>query len=286
MKTKLIAEFIKKCDMINFYVRNVYYYINEGSKKYFTYIGETDRTSQMYCGDIGLPDDSRVYIPINGLNNLVLFTDRLLLINKKEEVHEFRLNGVPFSLDAHEFSCMINAICSNILTKYSNNIINLSSQNYNSVSNMLNDIVFPESIIRLLEWNQTKKKLKFDKKSFIPHVARFNVYFAYYGTNIGSEINKLRPVVIWKQHENQNNISDNSYFVFPLSTKKGKRRLPYHVELEVNSVKNYIRINDGKRISIRRIEKPLIDSNTGMTFCLTQAKIDEMKEVIKKYFSL
>lgn len=271
---------------MDYYIRNVYYYVENGEKKYFTYIGETDKASKIYCGEIGVVDSSRVYIPIIGLNNLVLFTDKLFLVDRNVNSYVFRQKGKPFLLDAHDFSVLINSLCNELLTFYSNSIINISSQNYNSSNNTLKDIAFPEKLIRLLEWNQTKKRLKFDKHSVVSYIARFNIYYAYYGTNIGSEINKLRPVLIWKQHVNPNNPMDNSYFVFPLSSKKGKKKFPYHIELEVNGCKDYVRINDGRRISILRIEKPLKDINTGKTFVVEQNKINEIKDAIKKYFSL
>lgn len=270
---------------MDFYVKNVYSYIENNNVMYFTYIGETDIASNIYGGEIGKPDESRDYIKINGLS-MVLFTDNLLVIKRNNVQNALRIGGRPFSVNSHEFSTLINAISNNLLDTYSASIINETSQNYDPTNGTLKDIAFPERIVRLLEWNNTKKRLKFNKTSFVPVVARFNVYFAYYGTNIGSEINKLRPVLIWKQHVNKNDIKDNSYFVFPLSTKKAKRNYNYHVEIDVNGTKNYIRINDGRRISIRRLFKPLIDNKSGKTFVLSQNKINEVKSAIKSYFSI
>ena len=270
---------------MDFYVKNIYYYIEDNVKKYFTYIGQTDVDNHIYGGEIGLADENRDYITIDNLK-MVLFVDKLLVIERKNVVSSFKLHGKNVVLDSNAFNNLINALSSKIISSYSTSIINESNKNLDANTNQLIDITFPEKIIRLLEWNIIKKRLKFNKDSFVQVISKFNVYFAYCGTNIGSEIDKLRPVLIWKQHVNKNNSADNSYFVFPISSKKAKKKYCYNIEIMINGKKNYIRINDGRRISIRRIFKPLIDNTTGKTYVLGQDKIDEVKDAIKKYFSL
>ena len=46
------------------------------------------------------------------------------------------------------------------------------------------------------------------------------------------------------------------------------------------------KINDGKRISTKRIIKPLRDNSTQKTIKMEEHKIQEIKEAINKYFSI
>lgn len=270
-----------------FYTRNIYSYKDiDDSIKYFVYIGESDSYKEIYGGEINSPDLTRDFLKIDGLKNLVCFTDKLIIVDPKKVVSQMFISGKPQILSPFDFNALIVAICRNMIDNYSASIINELNQNYDSTNNILNDITFPEKLIRLLNWNKEKKYLKFDKQNYINVIAKFNIYYAYYGTNIGSEMEKLRPVIIWKQHENKNNPSENSYFVFPISSRKIKKKTVFHVPVMINGKENHVRIHDGKRISIKRIHRPLLDESTGKTAKLTQNEIDEIKKAIAGYFSL
>lgn len=106
------------------------------------------------------------------------------------------------------------------------------------------------------------------------------------GCNLGCEIEKLRPVLIWKEHINTKNSDENSYFIFPISSKIPQKKYYYNIEINVNGKKNIIKVNDGKIISIKRIQKPLIDNNTKKTYFIEQQTISEIKDAIKKYFNV
>lgn len=270
-----------------FYPRNVYKYNNDkGENSFFVYIGESDASRIIYGGEINTPDSNRNYLPIDGLDNLVCFTDKLIAIDLDNVTGQLFIAGEQIIIPPADYNALIIAICRNMIDNYSASIINELNQNYDSTNNILNDITFPEKLIRLLNWNKEKKHLKFDRLNFVNVILKFNIYYAYYGTNIGSEMEKLRPVIIWKQHKCKEKVSDSSYFVFPISSKKKKKNYAFYVPIMINGKENYVRINDGKRISIRRIYKPLIDESTRKTAVLTQNEIDEIKKAILNYFSL
>lgn len=105
------------------------------------------------------------------------------------------------------------------------------------------------------------------------------------GCNIGCEIEKLRPILIWKEHINTSNPNENSYYVFPISSKIPKKKYYYNIEININGQKNIIKINDGKRISIKRIIKPFKDSSN-KTYSISQETSNEIKNAIKMYFGI
>ncbi|MDE5546434.1 MAG: type II toxin-antitoxin system PemK/MazF family toxin [Anaeroplasmataceae bacterium] len=266
-------------------VRRVYKYIDEGVAKYFVYIGDSDNSKEILAGEIANPDGQRQYHLLENMS-MVLFMDELLIIHPTTKVSELYISGKVVDINPFIFQSLINSLCKVLLNDYTASIVNMSSENYSQSAALLTDIAFPEKLLRLLLWNNKKRHLKFERSNFLKNVYRYNVYFAYIGCNIGCEIDKLRPVLIWKEHVNKNKTSENSYFVFPISSKIPKKRYYYNVELEINGVKNIIKINEGKRISTRRIVKPLLDKNTKKTIQIEENKINEIKESMKKYFSI
>lgn len=97
--------------------------------------------------------------------------------------------------------------------------------------------LFLEKILRFLIWTDKKEELKFTKRKNLKNVFKNNVYWAYMGCNIGCEIEKLRPVLVWKEHINPRNTDENSYFVFPISSKILKNKYYYNIEIDVNGQK-------------------------------------------------
>ncbi len=266
-------------------VRTIYKYQMDGTVKYFTYIGDSDNSNEILAGEVGCKDDTRSYLCLNGLN-MVLFQDKLLIIDPSTIIGELYIEGKKAEVPVYEFQSLINSLCSILLSQFSNNVIATSNKNFNSSNTLLKDISFPEKIIRMLLWDNKKKELKFDKKNIVKNIYRYNVYFAYMGCNVGCEIDKLRPALIWKQHTNEENPYDSSYYVFPISSKIPKKSYYYNVEVMINGEKNIIKINDGKRISVKRILKPLINNDTKLTFKIDENTISNVKKAIMKYFSL
>lgn len=265
-------------------VRQIYKYKENEQDRYFVYIGDSDISNEIYGGEIGLIDNNRPFSKIPQLRDMVLFLDELKVIKSNTIIDQLYIKGERAIVPAFEFSNLINSISINLLNKYSINIKSNSDNNYNADENNLKDIVFPEKLIRLLIWNNKKSDIKFNKENILNDVYLYNVYFAYLGTNIGSEIDKFRPVLIWKAHINKNNRNESSFFVFPISSKIPKKDYYYNIPITINGKKNIIKINDGKRISIKRIEKSLLDNETKKTVKIDKEKINEIKNAISRYF--
>ena len=270
---------------MEFLVGRIYKHINNGIAKYFVYVGDSDVSSQIIAGEIGCVDNSRDYIKLRNLN-MVLFVDNLITINAKEVVSCLYFKGRPIDIEKSSFVVFINKVIERTVESYKNALVSNYSSNYDSKVDSIIDLALAEKIIRLLNWNDKKRELKFDVA--VPQMSsciKYGVYFAYLGTNVGSEINKLRPVVIWRKHESQTNALDNSYYVFPISSKIPKKNYLYNVHITINGADNVIHINDGRRISGLRILKPLIDRSTGNMFVLDDNAKSDVKNAIVKYFN-
>lgn len=266
-------------------IRNIYKY-NADEEKFCIYLGDSDNSNEIIVAEIGTNDDTRSYRTISSLSNMVMFVDKILLIHPSDIVSPLYIKGKIASLTPVEFHNLLKDLCKNILNEYELDVLKLIDSNYNSVTNKIIDVSFSEKILRFLVWTDKKGELKFNKKKNLKNVFKNNIYWAYIGCNIGCEIEKLRPVLIWKEHVNKNNHDDNSYFVFPVSSKIPSKKYYYNIEVEINGKTNIVKVNDGKRISIKRIAKPLIDNSTRKTYVISELKTDEIKDAIKMYFNI
>lgn len=269
-----------------FIVGRIYKYINNGIAKYFVYIGDSDVSSRIIAGEIGSIDESRDYLKIDGLE-MVLFVDNIIEVDVKEIESCLYVKGNPIDIDKKTFVSLINKSIEKIIDSYKSNLVSNYKSNFDIPNNLIIDLTLAEKIIRLLNWNEKKRELKFDTN--LPQMVqcmKYGVYFAYLGTNVGSEINKLRPVIVWKQHQSSNNPLDNSYFVFPISSKIPRKEYYYNVHISINGKDNVIHINDGRRISGLRILKPLIDNFTNKMVMLDEDTKEKVKIAIKMYFNI
>ena len=267
-------------------VGKIYKYSEENIVKYFSYIGDSDDASQVIGIEIGSSNPNRDSILIDGLK-MVAFADHPIFVKSNTISGPLFIKGTDIEISKDLFNEILNKLISSIIDDYKNDVSDCISRNYSPSKKELTNIVIPEKIIRLLLWNKKKTELKFDTlQPQMPSCMKYGLYFAYLGTNIGSEIDKSRPVLIWKKHESNLNSSDNSYFVFPVSSKIPKKDYNYNVQIAVNGKTNIIKINDGRRISGLRIVKPLKDKNTGKMYMLSKSDIELVKNSIKNYFNI
>lgn len=160
----------------------------------------------------------------------------------------------------------------------------ISNNNFNE--GKLIDITLPEKIIKLLTWNLKKSDLRFLHKQSNIVVMEHCIYFAYLGTNIGSEIEKLRPVLVWRKHINKQNQLDNSYYVFPITSKKQKKNYSANIKIKLNGKVNYIKLNQGRVISEHRFFKIFEDSSTGKVARISIPIKEEIKKSLSVYFGI
>lgn len=127
----------------------------------------------------------------------------------------------------------------------------MNSEIHNNIEGtefLLNSINNSDAI-QFSEWTKEKANLRYNGN--IPKFPIYNnfIYWCNLGINIGSEQNKLRPVLILK-------ISKNSPIctVLPLTTKKLQDGLWFHIDLE--EVDSTVLTEQLKVVSKMRITDP------------------------------
>lgn len=264
--------------------KNIYKYSDENSTQQIgIYLGDTDVKPFVLMAKLSIPDVTTKYISVRNLNKVYIL-GTYEKIDKSKIQSELHLKGEKVVASSYEFDLITKSIVEKLLLEFASKC-NTTVGN-NLINGVLNDITLTEKMLKYLEWSITKEELKFTNYKKKLNIVPNRIYFAYTGNNIGSEINKLRPVLVWKEHVNLQNKEDSSYFVFPITSKIPKKDYYFNIKKVINGKENIIKLNDGKRISIKRFVKPLIDESTGLTVELTNEEIERIKDNLKIYFMI
>lgn len=270
---------------VKLFPKTIYKYKNKsGQEGLCVYVCDTDNANEIIVGcveDVDQLNDHFIKMD-NGLNK-VLYLDRYLTLKISQIKAPLYLKGQLINITSGEFQKLTNAIYKLMIFKFESNIDKLSLNNFDGSS--LVDITMPEKIIKLLTWNIKKSDLRFGNALENLIIMEHCVYFAYMGTNIGCEIEKLRPVVVWKKHINNSNSNDNSYYVFPITSKKFSKKYSHNIPININGKKNHILLNQGKVISVKRLVKPYINNN-GDVIKLNEDLMSKIKNGLRVYFKV
>ena len=265
--------------------KNIYVYNKlSNNKGLCVYVCDTDNDNKIIVGIIDDEKLEQTYVKLNIGLRKVLYLDSYLMLDVSQIERPFYYSGKLATITSYEYKLLTDSIYRKITNELSDKIHSISDENF--VNNQLKDITLPEKIIKLLTWNIKKSDLKFLVNTFNVKVMEHCIYFAYLGTNIGSEIEKLRPVLIWKKHINKNNESDNSYYVFPITSKPQRKYYYTNIKIYLNGCVNYIKLNQGKVISIKRIYKPYIEKIGTKVARVDEHTIQKIKNSLAIYFGI
>lgn len=120
--------------------------------------------------------------------------------------------------------------------------------NIKEAENLLNSINNSDTI-QFSEWTKEKANLRYNGK--LPGFPIYNnfIYLCNLGINIGSEQNKLRPVLILKTSKNSPICT-----ILPLTTKRLEDNFWFHIDLE--EINSTILVEQLKVVSKIRITNP------------------------------
>ena len=120
--------------------------------------------------------------------------------------------------------------------------------NIKEAENLLNSINNSDTI-QFSEWTKEKANLRYNGK--LPGFPIYNnfIYWCNLGINIGSEQNKLRPVLILKTSKNSPICT-----ILPLTTKRLEDNFWFHIDLE--EINSTILVEQLKVVSKIRITNP------------------------------
>ena len=120
--------------------------------------------------------------------------------------------------------------------------------NIEETEKLLNSINTDDAL-QFSEWTKEKANLRYNRQ--LPKLPIYNnfIYWCNLGINIGSEQNKLRPVLILRTSKNSTICT-----VLPLTTKRLKDGFWFHIDLE--EVDSTVLVEQLKVVSKIRITDP------------------------------
>lgn len=140
-----------------------------------------------------------------------------------------------------------------------------------------------EHTINYLAWKKEKYLISTEEYRNKTTIYENGIYWANLGYNIGTELNKQRPVLVWKKRVNTTNSEYNSYIVIPITSQYKQSHYKTNVPIQLNQKDSLLRIEDMQRISIKRITRPLLDESKKIVF-IDNAKREEIKEAIRDFY--
>lgn len=140
-----------------------------------------------------------------------------------------------------------------------------------------------QDIYQFLMWKKQKFAMNVEPYSSKTTIYENGLYWASLGVNVGSELNKDRPVLVWKKRTGGTNESAYSYIVIPISSRSDNAKYYMNVPIDINGKTCYIRTEDMKRINIKRISRPILDENKKIIF-IDNEKREEIKKAIEKFY--
>lgn len=163
-------------------------------------------------------------------------------------------------------------------------IINELMQNINLAAKHGNtsNLIF-ESIYQFLMWKWQKLLLNISPYQKKTTIYENGLYWASLGINVGTELNKNRPVLVWKKRCGGDNESNFSYIVIPITSKEKNKKYYMNIPIDINGRHCYLRIEDLRRINIRRFSRPILNNDNKIIF-IDENKRKEINKAIEKFF--
>ena len=273
----------KTKNTINFYFGNIYKYreIN-GNVEIAIYMCETNLSKKICIIPLKDSIKSKLEFSIKGMNKKA-FPYEAKEINKSSIISVLMLKGKIAKVDYEEYVQLSTILLNKLSNKIQITYDSLNQQRLNNLSKK--DYALTEDYYKYITWFEHKTNLEFNRNiKRNPGIFKYGIYYAEIGENIGSELHKLRPVLIFKKCVSKSNPNDSSFIVLPITSKISSSKYAFNTEINVNGQKNWVKINDIRRISLKRIVGPLYRSGTNSTIVLSRDEIENVNNNFKKYF--
>lgn len=182
------------------------------------------------------------------------------------------LNSRAVKINKNDLSIIQNYIINSVIENIEKDI-----HTYNQ------SLILFESIYQFLKWKWQKLLLNVAPYQKKTTVYENGIYWASLGINVGSELNKNRPVLIWKKRCQGTAEASFSYIVIPITSKEKSKKYYMNVPIDINGRNCYLRIEDMRRINIKRISRPILNDHNQIIF-ISNEKRKEIIEAIQKFF--
>lgn len=208
---------------------------------------------------VGVPVYSEKCVGCIYLNSI----DKYAIPNKIKDYNRSKINrciylqNKPLRLSEKDYAKLI-ASCKDSLINYLNE--NVSDDNDG---------------ISYLKWCRDKFNLnKADIQ--LDNLKQNGIYWANMGINIGSELRKLRPVILWRSTGDK-----KTWTMIPLTTKKRKDNYYFHYDLECLT-EGSAKIENLMNYSYKRILAPYFSKDK--LAIITKKDYDEIAKIIERYY--
>lgn len=148
--------------------------------------------------------------------------------------------------------------------------------NIEETENLLNNINIADAV-QFSEWTKEKANLRYNGQ--LPKFPIYNnfIYWCNLGINVGSEQNKLRPVLILKTSKNSPICT-----ILPLTTKRLNDQFWFHIDLE--EVDSTVLVEQLKVVSKLRITDPY--RKKGQLVTISQNDWDKINSQLESLYRL
>lgn len=140
-----------------------------------------------------------------------------------------------------------------------------------------------ENVYQFLKWKWEKLLMNLLPYHQKTKIYENGIYWVAMGVNVGSELNKNRPALIWKKRVSGDCESNYSYIIIPITSKQKNKRYYMNVPININERPCFLRIEDMRRVNIKRISRPLTDAEGNILFIDNQ-KRQEIIQAIGKFY--
>ena len=177
--------------------------------------------------------------------------------NKTKMIKCVYIKGKPLKISNSDFNKVIRKSKSAILSYLDKNVKNdIEGLNY-------------------LKWCKDKLNLELNDLS-IDKLKQHAIYWVNLGSNVGSELRKLRPVILWRSTADK-----KMWTMIPLTTKKRNDQYYFHYDLECIS-EGSAKVENIMNYSYKRILAPYFSKNK--LAILTKKDYDNLCETISRYY--
>ena len=266
---------------IQLYPGNIYNYINEnGTFELCIYICDTNLKNKVCVipfDDYELGNE----FPLEGFKKCA-YPSKWKEITRNKIKKNLMIKGSYAAITFDEYVDLSNILLEKLSEKMLDTYKSLSK---NRLKSKTKKYALTEDFYKYITWFEHKSNLQFGREiKKQPGILKYGIYYVEIGENIGTELHKLRPAVIFKKCQSATNPNDSSYLVIPITSQHTSSKYSFNTPIIVNGKINYIRLNDMRRVSIKRIVGPLYQTGTNKTIRLSKEDQAKLLSDFKAYY--
>ena len=245
------------------------------------YLCDTNLKKLICVVPVDFDDGLSLTISIPGLNK-VIFPDKAKEIERSRIKKQLYIKKTKVAVDYNSYLKISEIVLNKLLRKTNTTYQDLSHSRFQNMHD--ENYILTEDYYKYLTWFDYKTKLQFQTKvSVNPALVKHSVVWVELGRTIGSELEKLRPAILFRKVFSKKYPNDSSAIIIPLTSKKSAAKYKTNYPIQINGKTSYAKINDIQRVSVKRIKAPFLDS-AGQSVIIQNEDITKIKETIKKYY--